>query len=98
MALTVYTQNLLSRIRELLPLSDDEIVQMGITEAATARIVELRQRAAQLSERYQSLEKLEARLSSEGVSPDDHTLYTDLIEWRAVRSELAELTGFLESV
>ena len=98
MTLTVYTQNLLSRIRELLPLSEDEIVQRGITEAATARIIELRQRAVQLSERYQSLERLEARLKTEGVSPDDHTMYTDLIEWRAVRYELAELTGFLESV
>ena len=98
MILTSHTQQLVSRLRELLPVTEDEIMQRGITEAAMARIVELRQRAAQLSANYSSLETLEARLQHERVSPDDHTLYTDCLEWRAVRQELAELTGFLESV
>ena len=98
MSLNPYTQELLSRIRQLLPFSEDEIVQRGITETATARIVELRQRAAQLSAHYQSLEALEKQVKTTGVSPDDHTLYTDLLEWRAVRHELAQLIGFLEKV
>jgi hypothetical protein len=88
----------MDRIQELLPVTDDEIVQRGITETATARIVELRQRMAQLSGQHVSLEKLEERVRVEGVSPDDHTLYTDLLEWRAVRHELSLLTGFLETV
>ena len=65
---------------------------------ATARIVELRQRAAQLAEQYGSIELLAERISAEGVLADDHTLYTDLLEWRAVRDELSKLAGFLESV
>ncbi len=32
------------------------------------------------------------------VSPDDHTPYTDLLEWRAIRHELEQLTRFLEAV
>lgn len=97
MTLTTHTQQLLNRIQELLSLTEDEIVQRGITEAATARIVELRQRAAQLAARYTSLETLEARVKSEETTHDDHTLYTDLLEWRAVRHELGQLTGFLEA-
>ena len=65
---------------------------------STARMVELRQRAAQLAEQYGSIELLEARISAEGVPADDHTLYTDLLEWRAVRDELSKLAGLLESV
>ena len=98
MGITTNTQKLLDRIQELLPVTDDEIVQRGITETATARIVELRQRMAQLTDQHVSLEKLEERIRVEGVSPDDHTLYTDLLEWRAVRHELSLLTGFLETV
>ena len=96
--LTTHTQNLLHRLQNLLPLTEDEIVQRGITEATVARIMELRQRAAQLASMYTSLENLEQKVKTEGVSPDDHTLYTDLIEWRAVRQELADLAAFLESV
>jgi hypothetical protein len=44
------------------------------------------------------LEHLERRIDSEGVPAQDHTLYTDLLEWRAVRHELSQLAGFLESV
>ena len=98
MTLTTHTKKLLDRIQELLPVSDEEIVQRGITETATARIVELRNRATQLANQYASLEALELQVKNQGVPADDHTLYTDLIEWRALRNELAELTGFLEAV
>lgn len=98
MTLTAHTERMLNRIRELLPVTEDEIVQRGIAAEVTARIVELRQAAARLAARYPSLEALEARIKAEGVSPDDHTLYTDLLEWRAARHELTELTGFLQAV
>jgi hypothetical protein len=97
MRLNTETQRLLEKIKELLPVTEDEVVQRGITETVTARIVELRQRAAQLAEQYGSLEHLERRIDSEGVPAEDHTLYTDLLEWRAVRHELSQLAGFLES-
>jgi hypothetical protein len=98
MTVSTYTQSLLDRLREMLPLTEDEIVQRGITEAATARIVELRQRAAQLTTMYGSVERLGIRIDEEGVPASDHTLYTDLLEWRAVRYELVQLTGFLEDI
>ncbi|MEJ2304582.1 MAG: hypothetical protein P8Y14_23900 [Anaerolineales bacterium] len=97
MRLNTETQRLLDKIQELLPVTEDEVVQRGITETAIARIVELRQRAAQLAEHHGSLEHLEKQINSEGVPAEDHTLYTDLLEWRAVRHELSQLAGFLES-
>ncbi len=97
MTLTTHTQQLLDRIRQILPVTEDEIVQRGITEAATSRIVELRKRATQLAESYRTLDSLEARVKTE-VTPSNHTLYTDLLEWRAVQHELGQLTGFLGAV
>jgi hypothetical protein len=96
MTLTAHTQDLLSRLQGMLALSDDEIVQRGIAQATTDRIIELRQRAAQLKERHLSLKKLEAQVA-QGVTAGDHSLYTDLLEWRAVRHELEQLTRFLEA-
>ncbi|MEJ2353632.1 MAG: hypothetical protein P8Y03_27960 [Anaerolineales bacterium] len=48
MTLNTQTQRLLDKIQELLPVTEDEVVQRGITETATARIVELRQRATRM--------------------------------------------------
>jgi hypothetical protein len=96
MTLTAHTQSLLLRLQGMISLSDDEIVQRGIAQAATDRIIELRQRAAQLKEQYGSLEKLETQVQ-QNVAADDHTLYTDLLEWRAVRHELEQLADFLET-
>lgn len=98
MTLTPHTKNLLGRLRDLMAVSDDEVVQRGIAQATTDRIIELRQRAAQLAVRYGAIEKLDAQIKKQGVSPDDHTHYTDLLEWRAVRHELEQLTSFLEAV
>jgi hypothetical protein len=97
MTLTPHTQDLLSRLQGMIALSDDEVVQRGITQATTDRIVELRQRAAQLTARYGNLKTLSEQVQ-QGISPDDHALYTDLLEWRAVRHELEQLTHFLEAV
>ena len=96
MTLTAHTQNLLTRLQGMMALSDDEIVQRGIAQATTDRIIELRQRSAQLKEHYGSLKKLEVQVEA-GIPADDHTLYTDLLEWRAVRHELEQLTRFLEA-
>ena len=96
MVLTSHTKNLLSDLQKIMALDEDEIVQRGIAQATTDRIIELRQRIGQLSEQYGDLEKLEAK--SKTVSAGDHTLYTDLLEWRAVRHELEQLTHFLEKV
>jgi hypothetical protein len=98
MVVSAYTQSLLKRLRELLPLSEDEIIQRGITQATTTRIIELRQRGAELASIYNSPEKLSERIQSEGIPVDDHSLYTDLLEWRSVKYELAQLTGFLEEL
>ncbi|MCC6501225.1 MAG: hypothetical protein IT313_13245 [Anaerolineales bacterium] len=96
MILTSRTQNLLTDLQKIMALNEDEIVQRGIAQATTDRIVELRQRMGQLTEQYGSIENLEAR--SNEVSVDDHTLRSDLLEWRAVRHELEQLAHFWENV
>lgn len=97
MILTSHTQNLLTDLQKIMALNEDEIVQRGIAQATTDRIIEMRQRMGQFNERYGNIEKLEAQ-TKEVVSADDHTLYTDLLEWRAVRYELEQLAHFLETV
>ncbi len=69
---------------------------MGTT-GITERIIELRRAALDLQQRYGSLGKLEERTEREGVSPDDHALYTDLLEWRAIKHELTQLTELEEA-
>jgi hypothetical protein len=96
MVLTAQTQRSLSRLQELVMLSEDEVVQRGITQAATDRIIELRLRASHLAGKYHSIEALETRVRRD-VSVDDHTLYTDLLEWRAAQVELEQLANFLEA-
>ena len=96
MVLTSHTQNLLADLQKILALNEDEIVQRGIAQATTDRIIELRQRAGQLTENYGSIEKLETQ--GKNVSADDHTLYTYLLEWRSVRHELGQFTEFLKTM
>lgn len=62
------------------------------------RIIALKKAAAWLQRDYGSLEALERRVQAEGVSPDDHTLYTDLLEWRAITQEMSELLHLLEAL
>ncbi|MBI5253924.1 MAG: hypothetical protein HY930_05970 [Euryarchaeota archaeon] len=50
-----------------------------------------------LTAKYASLEKLEERIKKEGVKPEDHTLYNDLLEWRAIKHEL-EASGIFKEV
>ena len=93
-----YVQRLLERATALLPVSYEEIILKGITDETVGRIVCLKKTALGLQTKYGSLEVLEQRIRTEGVSPDDHTLYTDLLEWRAIRHERAELISLLEAV
>jgi len=88
----------LQKATATLSISDEDLLLRGITTEATERIFSLKRAALRLQAKYGSLEALEQRIKLEGVSPDDHTLYTDLLEWRAIRQELAELVSLLEMV
>ena len=98
MVLTSRTQNLLDDLQKIMAVNEDEIFQRGIAQATTERIIELRQRIGQLSQQYDKIENLETQIQNKGVPADDHTLYTDLLEWRAGLHELEQLTRFLETV
>ena len=58
----------------------------------------LKKAEARLQELYSSLEDLERKIQAEGVPPDDHTLYTDLLEWRAINHELSQLLHIFEAL
>jgi hypothetical protein len=93
-----YVHQLLERAAAVLPVSDEEIILKGITNETVERIVYLKKATLRLQTKYGSLEALEQRIKTEGISPDDHTLYTDLLEWRAIRHEMVELVNLLEAV
>lgn len=90
-------EDLLNRTLDSLPLSVDDIILRGVVSEVTDRIVELQRASRSLHEKYSALSELEQRLQREGVPPDDHTLYTDLLEWRAIGAELAELQELLKA-
>ena len=96
--MTVHTSQLLERATQVLPLSSDDFLLSGITAEATDRLVALKKADFRLRGRYGSPEKLQKQIKVEGVSPDDHTLYTDLLEWRAIRHELSALVDLLETL
>ena len=91
-------QRLLERATAILPMSDEELVYKGIAASLAERMMALRRAATRLEGRYGSLAELEQAIEREGVSPDDHTRYTDLLEWRAIDHELAELQHMLETL
>jgi len=95
---TVYAAQLLERATQVLPASSDELLLRGITAEATDRLVVLKKADLRLRDRYGSLEKLQRRIGIEGVTPDDHLLYTDLLAWRAIRHELSALVDLLETL
>ncbi|MFQ6090307.1 MAG: hypothetical protein ACE5LD_02590 [Candidatus Bipolaricaulia bacterium] len=98
MELTKRSQELLEKAVALLPEGEDEVIFRGVTTSITERLVELKRAARQFEQRHGSIEALERRIEVEGLSPDDHTLYQDLLEWRAIRHELARLLEVLESL
>jgi hypothetical protein len=91
-------EELLNRALNALPVSVDDIILRGVVSEVADRIVELQRASRSLQERYGSLTELEGRLQHEGVSPDDHTLYTDLLEWRAIHAELTELQELIAAL
>lgn len=98
MAVRAQVQELLEKTLAILPITDEDVIFKGITAEVMDRIVELKKAILRLQTRYGSLEDLARRLEREEVSPDDHTLYTDLLEWRAINHELGELVKILESI
>lgn len=98
MEVSAPVQELLNKLLELLPVSDEDLLLRGITAEIMDRVVELKKAIRALTRKYGSLANLEEQIEVQGVSPDDHTLYTDLLEWRAIRHELAQLMAILEAV
>ena len=93
-----YTHQLLERATAALPVSEEDLIYKGIAAGVSERIIALKKVAAQLQDNYGSLEDLERRIQTEGISPDDHALYTDLLEWRAINHELTELLHLLKAL
>ena len=98
MAISSHVQRLLERVTAVLPVSDEDLVYKGIATSVTERIMALKKAVARLQGRYESLEDLERKIQAEAVSPDDHTLYTDLLEWRAINHELTHLQHIFEAL
>ena len=96
--MTVYAEQLLERATQVLPASSDDFLLRGITAEATDRLVALKKADWRLRARYGSLEKLQQRIGVAGVTQDDHLLYTDLLEWGAIRHELSALVNLLEAL
>lgn len=94
--MTMKVQELLDQVVAVLPASQDEVIYKGIVAGVSERIVELKQARARLQRSYGTVGQLEELMVTRGVSPDDHTQYTDLLEWRAIDAELAELFHLLE--
>jgi hypothetical protein len=95
---TTYATQLLNKATQVLPLSSDEFLLKGITAEATDRLTALKKADMRLRVRYSSLDKLQRKIEVQGVSPDDHSSYTDLLEWRAIRHELSALVELLETL
>lgn len=98
MAVSAHAQKLLKQAGSLLPVSDEDLIYKGIATSVSERMMELSKKLMRLRAKYGSLETLEERIQSEGVSPDDHTRYTDLLEWRAIDHERRELLHLLEDL
>jgi hypothetical protein len=96
MTMSANAQRLLDRATAILPMSDEELVYKGIAASIAERMMALKKASARLEEQYGSLEALEQAIQTEGVDPDDHTRYTDLLEWRAIDHELAQLQHLFE--
>lgn len=90
--------HLLERATAVLPVGGEDLVYKGIATAFSERILTLKKATSRLQAQYGSVEELESRIHIEGLSPDDHTPYADLLEWRAARHELAELFRALETI
>jgi len=82
----------------MIALNNEDLIYKGIAAGVSERMMTLKKARARLREKYGSLEKLERRIQTKGVPPDDHAFYTDLLEWRAIDHELVELLHLLETL
>ncbi len=98
MATPSHARQLLERATDLLPDSDEDLIYKGIAAGVSERIIALKESKARLQGKHGSLEEMEDTIRTEGISPDDHTLHTDLLEWRAIDHELRELLHMLETL
>jgi len=98
MATLSNVQQLLDRVVAILATSDEDIIYKGIAAGITERIMALKKAAARFQEQYNSLKELEQSIQAEGVPPDNHTRYTDLLEWRAINYELGQLLHIFEAL
>jgi hypothetical protein len=96
MALPSRAQLLLERATSVLPISNEDLIYKGIAVSVSERIIALKKAEARLQGQYGSLEELDRKVKTDGVPPEDHTLYTDLLEWRAINHETAELLHIFE--
>jgi len=98
MVTTAQVQQLLERSSAILPVTNEEIILRGITTEVVERIVQLKKAMVSLGQKYGSLDNLNRQIEQQGVSADDHTFYTDLLEWKAINHELSEMIDILESM
>jgi len=98
MAVSSRAHQLLEKATAILPVSDEDLIYKGIATGISERMIALKKAVARLQEKHGSPEELERKIQLEGVSPDDHTLYMDLLEWRAINHELAELLHIFEAL
>lgn len=84
-------------LEDLLPVSREELLRRGLLAVLTERIWQLKERLRQLAEHHGSLNQLEHRINVEGISPDDHALYHDWLEWHAAQHELDRLLEALKT-
>ena len=85
-------------LEDILPVSQEELLHRGLLAVLTERIWHLKERLRQLADQHGSLSRLERRIKAEGVSPDDHSLYHDWLEWRAAQHELDRLLEALKTL
>ena len=95
---SAHIHQLLERVVAALPVNDEDLIYKGIAAGVSERIIALKGAKLRLQGKYGTLEELERRMKVGGVSPDDHTLYTDLLEWRAINYELVELLHIFETM
>lgn len=93
-----HVHELLERATAVLPVSDEDLISKGIAAGVSERILALKKAQTRLQQKYHSVEELDHKMKIEGVSPDDHTLYADCLEWRAIKHELTELVHLLEAL
>ena len=93
-----HVHELLERATAILPVSDEDLIYKGIAAGVSERIIALKKAQTRLQQKYHSAEALERKMKIEGVSPDDHTLYADCLEWRAIKHELTELVHIFETL